>query len=136
MFGSSRRHRVEPPAVLGDAPTVAAPGSAAGRPPLEHTHELVEAAPLYTVAMPYDVAADHEAIMVFVTEIGPATALTDMVANCLRRLAQEASRRGCDAVYGVQQSMAADAGQIFLSLLGTGARPIHDLDRPPPLPGA
>lgn len=149
MFGN-RRHRdwagqqaagvvPEPAAPHGSPypqtgqPMDAIPASGSGT--LTTRHDLDESAPLYTLPMPYDVAADHESIIVFVTESGPIAEFSDIQASCLERLAKEASRRACDAVYGIQQSMAATGSTVLISLLGTGARPIADLDRPAGLPG-
>jgi hypothetical protein len=144
MFGNRRRQhgtgeqswnastptsRLEP---SGASPMGVMPG---GSERLTSHHDLDESAPLYTLPMPYDVAADHESIMVFVTESGPITEFSDIQASCLERLAKEASRRACDAVYGIQQSIAATDGLILISLLGTGARPMPDLDRPAGIPG-
>lgn len=129
MFGSRRRRQD------GDRPVhagVRTPGSSG---PFTGSRDLAEAAPLYTLPMPYDVAADHESIIVFVTESGPIADFAGIQASCLERLAREASRRGCDAVYGVQQSMAASGDLVLISLLGTGSRPIPDLDQPPDIPG-
>lgn len=99
------------------------------------SRDLAESAPLYTLPMPYDVAADHESIIVYVTESGPIQNFASIEASCLERLAAEASQRGCDAVYGVQQSMTAAEGCVLIALLGTGSRPIPDLDSPTGIPG-
>jgi hypothetical protein len=67
--------------------------------------------------------------VVLATRSGPAERHTDLLAGALHDLAAEASRRGCLAVHGVVQSTAVDAGVIYVSLLGTGARPIIDPHR-------
>lgn len=130
MFGNRRGHHHSDEHVARAQPT-APGGSSTVRP----SHDLDEAAPLYTLPMPYDVAADHESVIVYVTESGPVTEFADIQTSCLERLAREASRRGCYAVYGLQQSMAATDGTVLISLLGTGSRPVPDLDRPADLPG-
>lgn len=149
MFGKRRREQaghqeaavtpmpavpLGPPYSPVEQPKDATPFRCASR--VTASHDLTESAPLYTLPMPYDVAADHEAIIVFVTESGPIAEFTSIQASCLERLSKEASRRSCDAVYGIHQSMAVTGDLILISLLGTGARPISDLDRPTSIPGA
>lgn len=130
-----RRHQAgqAQPSPAGAQPEAAMPPGASQIRP---SHELAESAPLHTVPMPYDVAADHEAIIVYVTEQGPIDEFPEIQHSIMERLTQEASQRGCDAVYGVQQSMAATGSTVLITMMGTGARPLTDLDRPAGLPNA
>lgn len=108
-----------------------APPVAGGDDPVRSSHELAESAPLCTTPMPFDVAADHEPVIVYVSEMGPIEAFHEIQAGAMEALTREASRRGCDAVYGVQQSMAATGSTLLITVMGTGARPVVDLDQPP-----
>lgn len=61
MFGNRRdRHQSDEHAARATPPT--APG---GSSTARRSHDLDEAAPLYTLPMPYDVAADHESVIVY-----------------------------------------------------------------------
>jgi hypothetical protein len=86
--------------------------------------------------MPYDVESTHERVIVHATAAetvraeGPTPG--DVLNEVLQELGRQASHRGCDAVWSIQHTMAADAGVLFISAIGTGSRPIVDLDRPSP----
>lgn len=97
-----------------------------------HTrHDFAQAAPLATTPTPYDVAASHEPVFVYATataNVGDPSALLTAVFD---ELAREASRRGCDRVYGVQHTFAVNDGVMYATAAATGLRPIIDMDGPP-----
>jgi hypothetical protein len=117
-----------PPSYVGYAP-------AATVPPLQPAPawDVDEAARLSTVPMPYDVAADHHGVFVFATQQGhvdhdPA----ELMRNVFEALSRAASQRGCDGVYGIQHTVSVDNGAVYITAIGTGSRPIVDLDQAPP----
>lgn len=98
-------------------------------------HNLAESALLATTPMPYDVAADHEPVIVFAAGYRPLADLGGdpgrLLATVLENIAREASERGCDAVYSIQHTLAVDNGWIYITATGTGSRPITNMDGPP-----
>jgi hypothetical protein len=94
-------------------------------------HDFAQAARLATTPMPYDIAATHEPVIVYATgtaNVGDPSALLTSVFD---ELAREASRRGCARVHGVHHTFAVDAGVMYVTAAGTGARPITNMDGPP-----
>jgi hypothetical protein len=91
------------------------------------SHELNESAPLFTTPVPEAVQRDHEMLIVYRTGYGPT--LDRVLAECLEGLAAEASRRSCDAVYAVAQSIAVSGPYAYVSVMGTGTRPIVPRDK-------
>lgn len=102
---------------------------------LTNRHNLAESALLATTPMPYDVAADHEPVIVFAAGYRPLADLGAdpgrLLATVLENIAREASERGCDAVYSIQHTLAVDNGWIYITATGTGSRPITNMDGPP-----
>ena len=99
-------------------------------------HEVDQYTQLSTTPMPYDVESTHERVIVHATAAetvradGPTPG--DVLNEVLQELGRQASHRGCDAVWSIQHTMAVDAGVLYISAIGTGSRPIVDLDRPSP----
>ena len=104
--------------------------------PSPSSFEVAQYARLATTQMPFDVESTHEAVIVgavafdVLRQDGPNPAV--VLAQALEDLGQEASKRGCDGVWAVQHTMSVDRGVVFVSAIGTGSRPIVDLDQPPP----
>ncbi len=92
-----------------------------------NSHELNESAPLFTTPVPEAVQRDHEMLIVYRTGYGPSLDL--VLAECLEGLAAEASRRACDAVYAVTQSVAVSGPHAHVSVMGTGTRPFVSRDK-------
>ncbi len=112
-----------PPSNVGYAPAPSPPPA----------WNVDEAAKLSTVPMPYEVAADHHGVFVFATQQGhvdhdPA----ELMRNVFEALSRAASQRGCDGVYGIQHTVSVDNGAVYITAIGTGSRPIVDLDQAPP----
>jgi hypothetical protein len=95
------------------------------------SHDVAEAVPLYTSPIPFEVTIDHQTMIVYVTQTGYVSEFEKMQLQCLENLAREASRRGCDAVYSVRQSMTATGNWLLMSFMGTGAQPSANPDRAP-----
>jgi hypothetical protein len=114
------------------APSPASPPAPAPTPP---RHTLAESVRIVTTAMPYDVAADHDGIVVIAAAHGPLDDIKHdpsyLLAIVLEELGRIASERGCDGLYAVHHTMAVDAGVMYISAMGTGSRPTLDLDGPP-----
>ncbi|GAB3448909.1 hypothetical protein [Actinophytocola sediminis] len=100
--------------------------------PVPHTrHDFAQAARLATTPTPYDIAASHEPVFVYVTgtaHVGDPSALLTTIFD---ELAREASRRGCDRVHGVQHTFTVHDGVMYATAAATGLRPIIDMDGPP-----
>ena len=112
-------------------PDPASSGSSYPSPAPQVRHDFAQAARLATTPMPYDIAATHEPVIVYVSgtaHVGDPSALLTSVFD---ELAREASRRGCDGVYGVHHTFAVDAGVMYITAAGTGSRPITNMDEPP-----
>jgi hypothetical protein len=82
--------------------------------------------------MPYDVEASHDPVIVCASGAeGSVYKMQSLLSEVLENLGREASRGGCVAVYGIQHTLAVHAGTIYITAIGTGARPRGDLDGPP-----
>lgn len=101
--------------------------------------EISQSARLATTPMPYDVESTHEPVIVTasgaqsLTHDGPDPG--QVLNEILEELGRQASRSGCDGVWSIQHSMSVDAGVIFITAIGTGSRPLTNLDGPPPRSG-
>lgn len=124
-------NRGNPGGPAGPPPQQPDPGSSGSAHPTPVRHDFAQSARLATTPMPYDIAATHEPVIVYVSgtaDVGdPSALLTDV----FDLLAREASARGCDRVYGVHHTFAVDAGVMYITAAGTGSRPITDMDGPP-----
>jgi hypothetical protein len=120
----------------GQASQSASPAPLPAPSPSPSSFEVAQYARLATTPMPFDVESTHEAVIVgavafdVLRQDGPNPAV--VLAQALEDLGQEASKRGCDGVWAVQHTMSVDRGVVFVSVIGTGSRPIVDLDQPPP----
>ena len=145
MRFSRRRDQHQPgsPSITAGGPIPTSPGpppqyhpTGAVRPPTEPIrHKLAEAARLATIPMPFDVAADHEPLIVYAGGFQPVAELNgdpgQLLTVVLEELGRGASQAGCDAVYSVHHTLAVDNGVMYITAMGTGSRPITNLDSPP-----
>jgi hypothetical protein len=127
-------------------PTYPDPDSVGGRPvggqPVVPGHssyceyEVDQYARLSTTPMPYDVESTHEPVIVLATAVEPlrqgGPTPGAVLSEVLQELGQQASRRGCDGVWSIQHTMTVDAGVLFVSAMGTGSRPVTNLDEASP----
>jgi hypothetical protein len=82
--------------------------------------------------MPYDVEASHDPVIVCASRAeSDVLKMQTLLSEVLENLGREASARGCVAVYGIQHTLAVHAGTIYITAIGTGARPRVDMDGPP-----
>jgi hypothetical protein len=131
-----RRDDQQPATPHPPVPTAASPTAPAAQTPAGHTvHEAVR---IVTTPMPFDVATDHEGIPVFAAGHAPLADpevnhdLGYLLAVVLEELGRAASEGGCDGVYGVHHTLAIHDGVAYITAMGTGSRPILNLDGPPP----
>lgn len=121
------------PSPAEDGPDVAAHSSYA-------QHDVDQCAGLSTTPMPYDVESTHEPVIVHATAAvsltlegpTPGPNPSAVLAEVLEDLGRQASARGCVRVWSIQHTMTVDAGVLFISAIGTGSRPITNLDEAPP----
>jgi len=93
---------------------------------------IAQYATLVTTPMPYDVEASHDPVIVCASGAeGDVHKMQTLLSEVLENLGREASKGGCVAVYGIQHTLAVHAGTIYITAIGTGARPRGDLDGPP-----
>lgn len=99
-------------------------------------HDVDQYARLSTTPMPYDVESTHEPVIVHATAVEPlrqdGPTPGAVLNEVLQELGQQASRRGCDGVWSIQHTMTVDAGVLYLSAIGTGSRPVTNLDEASP----
>jgi hypothetical protein len=82
--------------------------------------------------MPYDVEASHDPVIVCASAAqSDVHKMQTMLSEVLENLGREASKGGCVAVYGIQHTLAVHAGTIYITAIGTGARPRVNMDGPP-----
>jgi hypothetical protein len=93
---------------------------------------IAQYATLVTTPMPYDVEASHDPVIVCASGAeSDVYKMQSLLSEVLENLGREASARGCVAVYGIQHTLAVQAGTIYITAIGTGARPRVDMDGPP-----
>lgn len=113
-----------------DEPTPGATTTPAAEP-VPPAATLYEAAPLSTLPMPFDIAADHDQVILHVTEAGDIDADPGrLLPRALENIGREASRRGCASVWGLQHQMSIDQGWCMITVIATGARPSLAPDGP------
>jgi hypothetical protein len=101
-------------------------------PPADVRRGIAQYATLVTTPMPYDVEASHDPVIVCASGAeSDVYKMQSMLSEVLENLGREASARGCVAVYGIQHTLAVHAGTIYITAIGTGARPRGDMDGPP-----
>lgn len=90
---------------------------------------VAQYATLVTTPMPYDVEASHDPVIVCASGAeSDVYKMQSLLSEVLENLGREASRGGCVAVYGIQHTLAVDAGTIYITAIGTGARPRVNMD--------
>jgi hypothetical protein len=101
-------------------------------PPAHVRRGIAQYATLVTTPMPYDVEASHDPVIVCASAAqSDVHKMQTMLSEVLENLGREASKGGCVAVYGIQHTLAVHAGIIYITAIGTGARPRVNMDGPP-----
>lgn len=116
-------------------PHPAAGNTVVPTPASHEQREIGQSARLATTPMPFDVASTHESVIVcasasrsfVVGESDPG----GLLVWVLEELGRQASLRGCDGVYAIQHTLAVDHGVMHITAIGTGSRPLTDMDGPP-----
>jgi hypothetical protein len=119
----------------GPTPYPAAGYAVAPAPSSHEQREIGQSAKLATTPMPFDVESTHESVIVCASASKSfAVGESDpggLLVWVLEELGRQASQRGCDGVYGIQHTLAVDHGIMHITAIGTGSRPLTDMDGPP-----